>query len=197
MRLSFCLLSICCLLNLTSCAQEIPNKEAQIALAIKAAPDGMREGATVYGFDAANALVKIQEGTGTMVCLADDPQKDGINIACYHRDLEPFMARGRALRAEGKSREEIFDMRENEVKAGTLKMPETNATLHILYGKTATYDATNDSLAGAKYRSVVYIPYATTESTGLPDKPIVPGAAWIMDPGTHRAHIMITPPQEE
>jgi len=41
---------------------------------------------------------------------------------------------------------------------------------------------------------VVYIPWATAASTGLPIKPAAPGMPWIMDPGTHRAHIMITPP---
>jgi len=45
-------------------------------------------------------------------------------------------------------------------------------------------------------RSVIYIPYATAESTGLPTKPIAPGMPWIMDPGTHRAHIMIDPPRK-
>jgi len=40
---------------------------------------------------------------------------------------------------------------------------------------------------------VVYIPWATAASTGLPIKPEAPGMPWIMDPGTHRAHIMINP----
>ena len=45
-------------------------------------------------------------------------------------------------------------------------------------------------------RSVVYIPWATAESTGLPLKPAGPGLPWIMDPGTHRAHIMINPARD-
>src|SRR5690606_40281405 len=53
---------------------------------------------------------------------------------------------------------------------------------------TETGEVTNGYL-----RYVVYIPYATAESTGLPLKPDVPGMPWIMDPGTHRAHIMINP----
>ena len=34
---------------------------------------------------------------------------------------------------------------------------------------------------------------ATAETTGLPTKPHVKGMPWIMDPGTHRAHIMVGP----
>ena len=45
-------------------------------------------------------------------------------------------------------------------------------------------------------RYVVYIPYATPETTGIPLVPLTPGGPWMMDPGTHRAHIMINPPKE-
>ena len=31
--------------------------------------------------------------------FADNPKVEGISVACYHKDLDPFMARGRALRA--------------------------------------------------------------------------------------------------
>ncbi len=181
----------------SGCAQEISNKEDQINAAVLAAPEEMRAGATVLGFDASNQVVTLREGTNELICLADDPTAPGFNVACYHQDLEPFMARGRALKAEGKSGTEIFDLREKEVKAATLKMPEQPTTLHILAGSDAKYDPATGKAHGAAYRSVVYIPYATAASTGLPTKPVVPGAPWIMDPGTHRAHIMITPPVTE
>jgi hypothetical protein len=42
-------------------------------------------------------------------------------------------------------------------------------------------------------RYVIYIPFATSESTGLPLKPEIPGGPWLMDAGTHRAHIMLNP----
>jgi hypothetical protein len=44
-------------------------------------------------------------------------------------------------------------------------------------------------------RYVVYIPYATPDTTGIPLAPATPGGPWIMDAGTHRAHIMINPPK--
>jgi len=46
-------------------------------------------------------------------------------------------------------------------------------------------------------RYVVYTPYATAESTGLPLDPPGPGGPWIMFPGTAGAHIMISPPKPE
>lgn len=180
---------------LSSCAQGIPNKEDQINGAVLAVPEENRAGATVLGFDAEGKLVTLREGTGNMICLADDPNKDGFNAACYHKDLDAFMARGRELKAEGKNGMEIFNIREEEAKSGKLKMPENPTTLHVLQGP-GTYDSATGTVTNAFHRYVVYIPWATAETTGLPTKPLVPGGAWIMDPGTHRAHIMVTPPRE-
>jgi len=182
-------------LSCKSQAQEIPDKEAQISAAVMAAPEDKRAEATVLGFDADGNIVTIREGSNNMVCLADDPNSPGFNAACYHKDLEPFMARGRMLKTEGKNPQEIVEIREEEARSGALKMPEAPATLHVLSGKEGKYNAESGEVENANYRYVVYIPFATAESTGLPEKPMVPGGPWIMDPGTHRAHIMITPPQ--
>lgn len=179
-----------------SCEAQIPNKEEQIAGAVMAAPEEKRAEATVMGFDENGNILVIRQGTNELICLADDPNQEGFNASCYHKDLEPFMARGRALKAEGKSRQEIFDIREKEVKEGTLKMPTNPTTLHVLSGAEGKYDAASGKVVNANLRYVVYIPFATPESTGLPIRPLVPGGPWIMDPGTHRAHIMITPPSE-
>jgi hypothetical protein len=172
-------------------AQTIPNKDWQIKTAVLAAPVEMREGAKVLGFDKDNNLVTLREGTNEMVCMADDPKQDGFSAAAYHKDLEPYMMRGRELRAQGKNFQEIFQTREEEVKAGKLSIPQ-GSTLFVL---TGTYDMEADTLKDQYQRYVVYIPYATAESTGLPLKPVAPGSPWIMDPGTHRAHIMINPPK--
>ena len=196
MRLLIIFPIILLLFSLTSCAQDIPNKEEQIAAALLTAPEDQREGATILGFDAKGNIVTLQEGTSNMICLADDPNKEGYNAACYHKDLEPFMTRGRELKAEGKGGGEIFNIREKEAKSGELKMPEKGATLHIRFGKEGVYNAETNTVDGTKLRYVVYIPFATSESTGLPTKPAVPGGPWIMDPGTHRAHIMISTPGE-
>jgi hypothetical protein len=157
-----------------------------------AAPEASRGDAKVIGYNMAGEFVTLREGTNQYIVLADDPNKDGFSAACYHKDLEPFMARGRALKAEGKKPQEIFDIREEEVKSGQLKMT-TGATLHIYYGKKTKYDPETSEVEDAQRRYVVYMPFATSESTGLPEAPVASNHPWIMNPGTHRAHIMITP----
>ena len=171
----------------------IDTDEALIATALMAAPEASRAGCKVIGYNMAGEFVTLKEGDNEFIVLADDPKKAGFSSACYHKDLEPFMARGRELRAEGKSATEIFDIREEEAKSGKLDMGEPGSTLHIYYGPDQLYDPETSIVEGAQYRYVVYLPFATAQSTGLPEKPIGSNHPWIMNPGTHRAHIMISP----
>ena len=176
-------------------AQELPSEEIQISTAVMAAPESEQSIATVMGYSTLEGTLEvIREGSGDMICLTDDPTKSGFSVSCYHKDLEPFMARGRVLKSEGLNGKDIFDKREEEVKAGKLSMPEDPATLFVLTAPDDTYDRTTGQVDKTYLRYVIYIPYATVASTGLPLKPEAPGMPWIMDPGTHRAHIMINPP---
>lgn len=178
------------LLSTTLMAQnKIPSKEWQINTAVLALEEAFRSEAKVYGYDANGDFVVLREGTNQYISLADDPKKDGFHIAAYHKDLDEFMARGRELKKQGKNFKEIFDTREEEVKSGKLKIPY-GSTLIILRGDV---NEETKQIENEKVRYVVYTPFATTESTGLPTKPRAGGHAWIMNPGTHRAHIMITP----
>ncbi len=175
--------------------QQGPSANIQIKSAVLAAPQEQRENATVMGYSPKGEFIVLRKGSNGMICLADDPTQSGFNVSCYHQALEPFMARGRALKKEGKSFQEIFDMREAEVKAGQLKMPEQPSTLFVYSTSSEKYNAETGDIQDGYLRYVIYIPYATSESTGLPLKPDAAGQPWIMDPGTHRAHIMINPPK--
>ncbi|MCW5517718.1 hypothetical protein [Muriicola sp. Z0-33] len=191
------LILICTLLLfMSSCAQEKKPEiavEVQIKTAVLSLSDADKDGAMVYGYDGYGKMVVLREGTNNLVCLGDDPAKEGISTSCYFSQLEPFMARGRELKAQGKSTEELRKIRGEEVASGKLKMPEAPSMMYVYYGKDENYDKASGELKDGKLRYVIYTPYATSESTGLPEKPHAPGMPWIMDPGTHRAHIMIGP----
>jgi hypothetical protein len=174
----------------------IDSDEALVATALMAAPEGSRDSCKVIGFNMAGEFVTFREGTNEFVVIVDDHTRSGFNAACYHKDLEQFMARGRELRAEGKTAVEIFDIREAEAKSGELDMGKPGSTLHIYYGPDTEYDPETSKVENAIYRYVVYLPFATAESTGLPETPVSPNHPWIMNPGTHRAHIMISPVNE-
>jgi len=169
---------------------QVPPAEMQIAGAVSAAPEALRATATVIGYSNYHRLITLREGTGEMVCLADDPSDERWQVSCYHRDLEPFMRRGRELKAKDLSRGQEDSVRLAEIKSGALKMPDGPRALFNLYASVDSVDHTTGLAHHPGALQVVYIPYATQESTGLPVKPS-DGLPWIMYPGTPWAHIMI------
>ncbi len=176
-----------------SSQSQVLSPEVQIKTAVLAAPEEDRNGAMVYGYNETGQMILLREGSNNMICIADDPNFEGIKVSCYSKKLEPFMSRGRQLTAEGKSEIEKRKIRKEEVENGSLKMPDSPSTLYVFSGSEDNYNPETGELKDGKFRYVIYIPYATTESTGLPAKPGAPGMPWLMDPGTHRAHIMISP----
>ncbi len=173
-------------------AQKTMAADWQLKTALMAVPDEYKEGAKVYGYDQDGKFTTLREGTNDYIALASDPKRKKFSTAAYHKALEPFMARGRELKAAGKEFQKIFDIREAEVKSGKLQMPD-KATLYVF---TGSINETTQEIENPYLRSVFYIPYATGQSTGLPVSPMPPGQPWLMDPGTHRAHIMISPPKK-
>lgn len=174
-------------------SQEVPPAEAQIAAAIEPLPEGMRDGATVLGYrDGAGQLEVLREGDGEMICVADDPTEDGFHVACYHESLEPFMARGRELEAEGVDRATVERVRRDEAESGELSMPEGPAALYSLTGESDDFDRSTGEVDGARPLYVLYVPWATPEEIGLPPEPRE-GEPWLMDPGEPWAHVMYVP----
>ncbi len=174
---------------------QAPSAEAQVAAAVEAAPAALRDSARVLGYRG-GALVPLREGQGPLVCLADDPSDERFHVACYHETLEPFMARGRALRAQGLGRQAADSTRRAEIEKGALVMPGHPAALYSLTGPDGT--ARRDSLSDGDLRRlhVIYTPYATAASTGLPTSGQT-GEPWIMEGGQPWAHVMIFPPPSD
>jgi hypothetical protein len=169
-----------------------PSAEQQIAAAVLAAPVDMRAGATVLGYVPDGHLTTLRQGRGALTCLASDPKAERFHVACYHRSLEPFMARGRALRARGVTGDGVDSVRFAEVRSGKIRMPHHPAVLYSLTGPADSFDPATGTATKARPLFVVYVPFATGRSMGLSTTP-VEGAPWIMHPGTPKAHIMFQP----
>ncbi len=193
---AFATFSIGLILASTAAASDLPADSAeQIAGAVSPAPEEMRAAATVLGYSSESTLVTLRQGEGDLVCLADKPADERFHAACYFKALEPFMARGRELRAQGVERAEVLETREAEIESGKLEMPSGPTALYSLTGPIGSFDPATGEVTGANRTYVVYIPYATAESTGLSPQPAV-GAPWIMSPGKPWSHIMLVQPAE-
>lgn len=175
-----------------SAAQEPPD-ERVIAEAVSALPEVMRDGAEVRAFRDGE-LVKIREGTNGLVCLGDDPAREGWHVACYHKELDPFMRRGRELRAQGiTERPDIDAARLADIESGAITFPDHPTSLYSLFAKEGSFNPETREAEGAGGLWVIYVPYATEESTGISlessrERP------WLMHPGKPWAHVMIPRP---
>jgi hypothetical protein len=165
----------------------------QIAAAVSPLPDEYREGAEVRVLSD-EGWQTIREGTNGLICLNDAPGDDEFHAACYHNSLEPFMERGRELRSEGHDDDTVRRIREEEARSGRLDMPEQSAALYSLTGPADSFDPQAMTVSGATPLYVVYMPYATTESTGLPGS-APRGEPWLMNPGMPWAHMMLVAPE--
>lgn len=153
-------------------------------LAIAPLPASQRAGATVLALEEGE-WVELRAGTGEWICLADAPGDDRFHAACYHRSLEPYMARGRELARQGLTDRGALERRWEEIDAGTLQMPP-RSLLHQVIAEPGW----DGDLSSARRLTVIYMPYATAADVGLPADPSG-GGPWIMFPGRPTAHIMI------
>lgn len=186
---------LCSLVGQTFAQQQaqVPSAEVQIKIATQAAPVEFREGSKVYGYDSSGKFVTLREGNNGYICLAPDYKMKMYYAYCYPVSLEPFMARGRELTEQGK-RKERDAIREAEFKAGKLSIPQTPSTLYGYWGSSDKLNPETGEMSDAKRRYVIYVPYAKAADYGLPNKGNNLGMPWLMDEGSYKAHIMITPP---
>lgn len=166
-------------------------RDEQIKAAVSPAPEGMQNDAKVLGYNKEGELTTFRKGSNKLICIADNPEQDNFHVACYHKDLDPFMERGRELKAEGLSTEKVDSIRYKEIEEGKIELPEKPMALYSLTGSPESFDYTTGIVKDAKPLYVIYVPNATEESTGLSKKPVSKGAPWIMEPGTPWAHIMV------
>jgi hypothetical protein len=160
----------------------------QIAAAVTALPQDMRAGATVLGYtEIGKPLVSLRAGTNDMICLAPDPTATNFHSACYHKSMEPFMARGRELRASGVRGAQVDTVRFAEVKSGKLTVPTLPSMLYQIFG--GTFVSATAKVPGGTSLYVTYVPFATTQTTGISSK-ASEKEPWLMWPGTPKAHIM-------
>jgi hypothetical protein len=169
-----------------------PPPAFQIAAAVSPLPENLRAGARVLGYDATGKFGTLRRGTNEMTCIADDPTAKEFHVACYHKSLEGFMARGRELHALKKSHEYIDSVRLKDVQAGRYSMPAKPAGLYQYFAPRDSVNMSTRTITGAQYLYVVYTPYASYKTTGISEVP-VDGGPWVMYPGKPWAHLMIQP----
>ena len=166
-------------LSLSSFAQ---TPEETIDRALAAAPRNMKEGATVIKWKADGTYDTLKKGTNRLACYdrSGEPGQQPFAVQCTSLGNLERVKQNRKFEAitDKAARQAALDAAE---KDGTRVKPE--------YG-SIFYNFMGTSEDKARRHTTVAVPGATSAATGLPDKRDA-GGAWIMNPGTSTAHIML------
>ncbi len=149
----------------------------QVAEAVTPLPNDLQAGASVIRYDSPGKKIVLREGTNHMVCTADSPFQ-GFSVTCYPKALQGYRDRMEELWET--SEDEYRDIINAEIRQGKLNIPD----------RTVFYAVRGAEFRNALPLTVVYLPDATPESTGLTTTPSH-YRPWLMFAGTPSAHIMI------
>lgn len=163
-------------------------EDPAVQKALLAAPISQRlkkEDVTVIKWKSDFTYDTLQKGSSTMVCydLSGFPGHPPFTVECTTLGNLPRVAQNLKYEAMG-DRKAVQAALEAAEKDGTRVKPEYGSAFIHLMGADQEH---------ARNHLTIAVPGATTQSTGLPDKPN-PAGAWLMNPGTSTAHIMLPDP---
>ena len=171
------LVCMLCLVPATAVAQSDTEliEEALVPL-----PAQLRGDAAVVTTDEHGQRRVIREGKTALTCTPDGPAP-GFQVMCINGSTGTVIGAYTGHLARGVSIREAWDEVNTAIQAGTLTTATPGTLIFIQSGP---------SRAESAHLAVTLVPYATAATTGLPVEP-TPDRAWLMCPGTPRAHIMI------
>ncbi len=161
---------------------QAPASSDQYAYIVAALPANQRAEATVIKWKPDFTYDTLKKGTNRMVCYdrSGFPLQQPFSIECTSIANLDRVAQNMKAEATGdkaKSEAMLAEMEKN----GTRAKPEYGSVWFHLMGPDKDH---------VRQHMTVALPGATSASTGLPDKP-TQGGAWIMNPGTTTAHLMV------
>jgi len=157
--------------------------QAEVDKAVLAAPENVRNQATVIKWNPANwTYTTLRKGTNRIVCMDTSglPGQQAYSLECTMLGNLDRVAQNLKFESEPDraKRQAALDAAE---KDGTRAKPEYGSVWwHIRGADQAT----------ARPHTTIAVPGATTASTGIPDN-AKQGGVWIMNPGTTTAHLMV------
>jgi hypothetical protein len=145
-----------------------------------AAPANLREGATVIKWKSDFTYDTLKKGTNRLVCYdrTGQPGQAAFSLECTSIANLDRVAQNLKFEAMGDKKQAMLDAAE---KDGTRVKPEFGSVFYNLGGADRER---------ARPHMTIAVPFATTQSLGLPDNN-KQGGVWIMNAGTSTAHLMI------
>ena len=158
--------------------------QADVDLALIAAPANLKNQATVIKWKKDYTYDTLRKGTNRLVCFDRSglPLQQPFSVMCTsiaNLEREAQNLKAEALGDRQKAEAMLGEMEKN----GTRAKPEYGSIWYHNAGPDREHARPEDHIT-------IAVPGATKQSTGLPDTRQEVGA-WIMNPGTSKAHIMV------
>ena len=160
------------------------NSDAEIAKAVLAAPAALQANAMVIRLAADGTHTVLREGSNGLICWdrSDEPNRS-FSVQCTSEENLPRVKQNRVWSMSGQSADDLRATREAADADGSREVSKFGSAYYSLSGEDA------DS---ANLHTTIAVPFATSDSLGLPDQGNYTGAGtWIMEAGTSAAHIML------
>src|SRR5262245_21318656 len=158
--------------------------QADVDTALMAAPPQSKDQATVIKWKKDFTYDTLRKGTNRLVCYdrSGFPLQRPFSVQCtslgnLEREAQNMRAEATGDRAKS---EEMLNALEKE---GKRAKPEYGSVWYARSGPDKEHARPEDHIT-------IAVPFATTQSTGLPDNGRQ-GGAWIMNAGTMKAHVMV------
>ena len=148
-------------------------------------PADLRSQATILSVKESGSFNTLHTGKNGYFCIADKQRDDRLSVECHPQSLRQYLERKQILvREYNKSaRDSILTL---ELQSGEWDIP-TGALSYFISGAINTQTRVPDSVW---VWSEIAVPFATSETTGLPIENMGP-VPWLMNDGKLSAHIMI------
>ena len=152
----------------------------EIDTPLLAAPANQREAAAVIKWKPDFTYETLKKGTNRLVCYdrSGQPGQPPFSLECTSIANIDRVAQNMKFEAMGDKKQALLDAAE---KDGTRVKPEFGSVFYNLGGADRER---------ARSHMTIAVPFATTQSLGLPDNN-KQGGVWIMNAGTSTAHLMI------
>ena len=160
------------------------NSDAEIAKAVLAAPAALQANAMVIRLAADGTHTVLREGSNGLICWdrSDEPNRS-FSVQCTSEENLLRVKQNRVWSMSGQSADDLRATREAADADGSREVSKFGSAYYSLSGEDA------DS---ANLHTTIAVPFATSDSLGLPDQGNYTGAGtWIMEAGTSAAHIML------
>ncbi len=151
------------------------------AIPLLAAPENLREGATIVKWNPDHTYMTLKKGTNRLVCYdrSGFPLQAAFSLECTSiANLDRVAQNMKAEALGDKMKSEA--MLNAEEKDGTRVKPEYGSVWYHLAGADKEH---------ARKHMTIAVPGATMQTLGLPENGRG-GGVWIMNAGTSTAHLM-------